>query len=128
MSSSPIYHGSVFMVQKPTQNVKENTEIFEYIYENHPPDDVDISLSTVSKRDSVWDTHRNDTATVGDIYALNAQFERYSERMGDCSGYLVWYRRKRFKAQRSQFLPCALLSSLPMAKITLLEGYDVPKI
>ena len=76
------------MVQKPTQNVKENTEIFEYIYENHPPDDVDISLSTVSKRDSVWDTHRNDTATVGDIYALNAQFERYSERMGDCSGYL----------------------------------------
>ena len=77
-----------FMVQKPTQNVKENTQIFEYIYENHPPDDVDISLSTVSERDSVWDTHRNDTATVGDIYALNAQFERYSERMGDCSGYL----------------------------------------
>ena len=76
------------MVQKPTQNVKENTEIFEYIYENHPPDDVDISLSTVSKRDSVWDAHRNDTATVGDIYALNAQFERYSERMDACSGYL----------------------------------------
>ena len=76
------------MVQKPAQNVKENTQIFEYIYENHPPDDVDISLSTVSKRDSVWDTHRNDTATVGDIYALNAEFERYSERMGDCSGYL----------------------------------------
>ena len=47
-----------FMVQKPAQNVKENTQIFEYIYENHPPDDVDISLSTVSKRDSVWDTQK----------------------------------------------------------------------
>lgn len=76
------------MVQKPPQNVKENTQVFEYIYDNHPPQDVDLALATVSERDSVWDTHRNDTATVGDIYALNADFERYSERMGDCSGYL----------------------------------------
>lgn len=76
------------MVQKNPLNVKENAQVFEYIYDNHPPQDVDLPLATVSKRDSVWDTHRNDTSTVGDIYALNADFERYSTRMGDCSGYL----------------------------------------
>lgn len=76
------------MVQKTPQNVKENTQIFEYIYENHPPEDLDLPLATVSNRDSVWDTHRNDTATVGDIYALSADFERYSARMRACSGYL----------------------------------------
>lgn len=76
------------MVQKPAQNVKENTQIFEYIYDEHPPADVDISLAEVSEDDSVWDSHRNDTAAVGDIYALNADFERYSERMNACSGFL----------------------------------------
>lgn len=79
------------MVQKQDQTVKENTqntEIFDYIYENHPPADVDVPLATVSKRDSVWDTHRNATADVSDIYALNSDFERYSVRMNDCSGYL----------------------------------------
>lgn len=76
------------MLQKSPQKVKENPQIFEHIYQNHPPADVDIPLATVSNRDSVWDSHRNDTATVGDIYALNADFERYSLRMSDCSGYL----------------------------------------
>lgn len=76
------------MVQKNPQNVKENTQVFEYIYDNHPPQDLDLPLATVSERDSVWDTHRNDTATVGDIYALNEEFKRYGERMGACSGYL----------------------------------------
>lgn len=78
------------MVQKHTQDVKENTQIFEYIYENHPPKGVDLPLATVSDRDSVWDTHRNDTAAVGDIYAQCDEFERYSERMSDCSGYLLF--------------------------------------
>lgn len=78
------------MVQKSTQNVKENIQIFEYIYDNHPPQEVDLPLAILSERDSVWDTHRNDTATVGDIYALHTDFRRYSERMGACSGYLLF--------------------------------------
>lgn len=78
------------MVRKSPQNVKENTQIFEYIYDNHPPQDVDLPLAIVSERDSVWDTHRNDTAAVGDIYAQCDEFERYSERISDCSGYLLF--------------------------------------
>ena len=116
------------MVQKPTQNVKENTEIFEYIYENHPPDDVDISLSTVSKRDSVWDAHRNDTATVGDIYALNAQFERYSERMDACSGYLKFGIGESGIVLKKPVFAVCVVPSLPVAKISLLESHDVSKI
>lgn len=78
------------MIQNPHQKVNQNTQIFEYIYSNTLPDDVDLHLATLSERDSVWDTHRNDTATVGDIYALHTDFRRYSERMGACSGYLLF--------------------------------------
>lgn len=96
-----------FMVQKSDVNFNENInnfnenieiEIFDHLYENHPPSDCHVGLAEVSKRDSVWDTHRNDTADVSDIYALTDEFERYGERMEFCSGWL------KFGQSKSGFL------------------------
>ena len=49
-----------------------------------------IYLAKISEHDKVWDTHRNQTDKVSKIYALSSEFERYSERLGACSGFL-WF-------------------------------------
>lgn len=46
------------------------------------------NLSDRSEKDSVWDTHRKDSDLVSNLYFQSAEFERYFERMEDCSGRL----------------------------------------
>jgi len=45
-------------------------------------------LSCRSERDQVWDIHRNNVDLVADLYNQSAEFERYFQRMDDCSGRL----------------------------------------
>lgn len=71
---------------EPSESV--NFNLYEYLYQNEPPEGVELALSDVSEKDSIWDSQRFKTATVGDIYAYNAEFERYYERMSDCSTWL----------------------------------------
>lgn len=70
------------------ESVNNSVVLAEHIYNNHPPESIDLRLSTVSERDSIWDSQRSKTSVVGQIYAMNSEFERYGERMNDCSGFL----------------------------------------
>lgn len=63
-------------------------ELIDYLYDNDLPDAVDMSLASISARDSVWDSHRTDTLIVESMYAYEGEFQRYSERLGGCSGWL----------------------------------------
>lgn len=62
--------------------------IFEFLYTNHPPEGTEIPLASVSERDSVWDSHRVQSVIIEAMYKQEAEFERYSERIGGCSGWL----------------------------------------
>lgn len=64
--------------------------VYEYLYQIPPGNDSEVALSDVSDKDSLWDKQRAKTATVGDIYSYDAEFERYSERMSDCSTFLSY--------------------------------------
>jgi plasmid rolling circle replication initiator protein Rep len=66
------------------------TNIYEHLYQIPPTEDEEVALSDVSDKDSIWDTQRHKTELVGDIYSYNAEFERYAERMNDCSGFLEY--------------------------------------
>lgn len=66
------------------------TNIYEHLYQIPPSDDTDLSLADVSEKDSIWDDQRHKTELVGDIYGYNAEFERYAERMADCSTFLAY--------------------------------------
>lgn len=66
------------------------TNIYEHLYQIPPSDDTDLPLAAISDKDSVWDTQRYRTELVGDIYSYNAEFERYAERMADCSTFLAY--------------------------------------
>jgi plasmid rolling circle replication initiator protein Rep len=65
-----------------------SAELIDYLYENDLPDGVDVPLSSISARDSVWDSHRLDTLIIQQMYAIEGEFERYSERLDGCSGWL----------------------------------------
>ena len=80
-------------------------QISPLIYENPPPNGVDLPLAKISEHDKVWDTHRNQTDKVSKIYALSSEFERYSERLGACSGFLWFGFWKRLKTQICPILP-----------------------
>lgn len=45
-------------------------------------------LSNRSGKDKVWDVHRKNVDLVADLYNQSAEFERYFQRMDDCSGRL----------------------------------------
>lgn len=66
------------------------TNIYEHLYQIPPSDDTKLPLSAVSEKDSIWDKQRHRTEIVGDIYSYNAEFERYAERMNDCSTFLAY--------------------------------------
>lgn len=66
------------------------TNIYEHLYQIPPSDDTDLPLAAISDKDSVWDKQRHRTELVGDIYSYNAEFERYAERMTDCSTFLAY--------------------------------------
>lgn len=59
----------------------------EFIYHNPNAIDFDVKLSSLSKRDKVWDKHRAQTQDVASIYE-NSEFSKYAERLADCSTYL----------------------------------------
>lgn len=73
---------------EPEPSESDNFNVYEYLYQNEPPEGVEIALSDVSGKDTIWDTQRDKTATVGNIYSYTAEFERYYERMSDCSTWL----------------------------------------
>ena len=66
------------------------TNIYEQLYQIPPSDDTDLPLAAISEKDSIWDKQRYRTEIVGDIYGYNAEFERYYERMSDCSTFLAY--------------------------------------
>lgn len=66
------------------------TNIYEHLYQIPPSDGTDLLLADISDKDSIWDDQRYKTEQVGDIYSYNAEFERYSERMTDCSTFLAY--------------------------------------
>lgn len=82
--------------QKPT-DVRDSEkitdlfdDIFSYLYENHPPDDVAIPLSLVSPNDSIWDQHRTATQQVSEIYNNHPEFQKWGERTANCSPWLIF--------------------------------------
>lgn len=84
-------------IKNETDNINNNdvsvekpANVFEYIYQIPPEYALELPLSDVSDKDSLWDVQRTKTAAVGDIYAHNDEFERYSERMSDCSTFLSY--------------------------------------
>lgn len=66
------------------------TNIYEHLYQIPPENDEQIALADLSEKDSIWDKQRQRTETVSDIYSYNAEFERYYERMRDCSTFLAY--------------------------------------
>lgn len=77
------------------KNVPETQirKLFDYLHSTPLPKDengneIKIRLSSISKRDSVWDTHRCNTKIVGHIYDHNPKYAKYAERIHNCSGWL----------------------------------------
>lgn len=70
----------------------ENAEqkIFNYLCNNDLPDGVEIGLSEISEKDKKWDYHRSDTQTVGQIFGYNPDFQKWAERMAECSTFLLF--------------------------------------
>ncbi|CAM4515525.1 protein rep [Escherichia coli] len=54
--------------------------------DQHNPQD--HALTDYSEKDKPWDTHRGESQDVQGIYATAEEFERYAERIGECSGVL----------------------------------------
>lgn len=89
---------------EPEPSESDNFNVYEYLYQNEPPEGVEIALSDVSDKDTIWDTQRDKTATVGDIYSYDAEFERYYERMSDCSTWLLFgFNDKGIKLKNANF-------------------------
>lgn len=78
------------LIEKSEPTPRPINNIFDYLHQEPPEDSAEIALADVSTKDSVWDDHRYDTEQVGDIYGYNAEFERYHERMSDCSTFLAY--------------------------------------
>tara|TARA_Y100000385_G_C13036542_1_gene613268 strand:- start:291 stop:1316 length:1026 start_codon:yes stop_codon:yes gene_type:complete len=68
----------LLLTEKCKQEVKETQPLTS-----------NISLLTeYSPSDSAWDKHRGEVDDVSEIYSSDLEFERYSQRMSDCSGEL----------------------------------------
>lgn len=77
------------MIQKSDTDVNHRLiDMINHIYDNPPPDGVDIPLAMLSKRDAVWDNHRSDSQDVASMYLHSTDYVKYSERMSECSTYL----------------------------------------
>lgn len=50
----------------------------------------DAALSEMSERDKPWDSHRKDAQELENIYSSAREFERYAERVHQCSGLLFF--------------------------------------
>lgn len=47
-------------------------------------------LSDRSDKDKKWDEHRSNAERIEDIYSLNFKYQRYVERMSECSKWLIF--------------------------------------
>lgn len=72
--ASPVKKKSIPSVPSP--------ELVDFLYDNDLPEGVDVSLASVSARDSVWDSHRVDTLIIQQMYTIESEFERYGEQVG----------------------------------------------
>ena len=84
------YQAEQAKVAEPEPILPPITNIYEHLYQIPPSDSEQIALADVSEKDSIWDEKRHKTELVGDIYSYNSEFERYAERMTDCSTYLMY--------------------------------------
>lgn len=55
---------------------------------NHQHIDRNVSLSSVSDKDKVWDNHRYQAELIENIYRMDADLIKYGDRIGGCSGFL----------------------------------------
>lgn len=80
------------------------TNIYEHLYQIPPEDGEEVALADISERDSIWDEQRYKTELVGDIYGYNSEFERYHERMTNCSSFLQYaFSDEGIKLKKSDF-------------------------
>ena len=60
-----------------------------------------------------WDSHRNQTSLVSDIYSEIQEFERYAERLDGCSGYLKFgWNDNKFVLKQAFFAVFAIALSV----------------
>lgn len=67
---------------------KQIYDLANFFYTQAPPEGYDLQLCRLSNRDLVWDTHRTQTMFVEQIYNAENEFEKYAQRMFECSGWL----------------------------------------
>lgn len=67
---------------------KQIYDLANFFYTQAPPKGYDLQLCRLSNRDLVWDTHRTQTMFVEQIYNAENEFEKYAQRMFECSGWL----------------------------------------
>ena len=67
---------------------KQIYDLANFFYTQAPPEGYDLQLCRLSNRDLVWDTHRTQTMYVEQIYNAENEFEKYAQRMFECSGWL----------------------------------------
>lgn len=67
---------------------KQIYDLANFFYTQAPPEGYDLQLCRLSNRDLVWDTHRRQTMFVEQIYDAEQEFEKYAQRMFECSGWL----------------------------------------
>ena len=54
----------------------------EQLYQN---DSTEVKfLSDYSEKDKIWDNKKENSQTVQEMYSTKAEFERLTERMGEC--------------------------------------------
>ena len=71
-------------IKKHNKNVDKNipsAELIDFLYDNDLPESIDVSLASISDRDSVWDSHRLDTLIIEGMYTIESEFERYGEQI-----------------------------------------------
>lgn len=55
---------------------------------NHQHIDKNVTLSSVSTKDKIWDSHRFQAELIENIYRMDADLIKYGDRIGGCSGFL----------------------------------------
>lgn len=73
----------------------KSNQLADLIYKYPPSEDVKVTLSKISPKDSSWDGTRANTMTLEGLYGLEPEFERYSERLHHCSFMLYFGKNEK---------------------------------
>lgn len=83
------------IIQQNEKKLKQNILPvgFDYLYNTPLPVDehgneLQVPLSSISERDSVWDKHRYQAYLVEQMYQYEQEFSKYADRVKECSGWL----------------------------------------